>query len=402
MAIVTHGYLEGGGVASIAQWMRQQVNESDRYTADVHVLATSRNDVRSRRILDPRSWRTATGPDHDSTSGLTFWGASASEIEFMRYARRRNLTEQLRSYDLVHVIAGAPAWGRPVLGIGPPVVLQIATLSSWEREADGNSASGLRAGWRRSMTKINSSLEAPALRRADAVLVINDVMLHHVRDLGQPEVTNAPPGTDTNTFFPNLEWDPTGYLLSVCRLNDARKGLVRMVEAYAQLVAAYPNAPDLVLAGIGAPSDEVLAAIGRHHLGSRVVVRQNVPLAELPDLYRGASLFLQTSYEEGLGISLIEAMACGIPAIATATAGTSETVANGQTGWLIEQISDADVASDVARKVQQALLDQSTRDIATNARTLAERRFSNAATSARFLEIYDQLLRGRSCLTLGS
>lgn len=88
-----------------------------------------------------------------------------------------------------------------------------------------------------------------------------------------------------------------------------------MVLAYAALRRTMDAVPRLVLAGRDDLSPSVRALIRRLGLQEHVTVEQNVPTAGLPDLYRRASVFLQTSYEEGLGISVLEAMASGIPAL---------------------------------------------------------------------------------------
>jgi glycosyltransferase involved in cell wall biosynthesis len=57
------------------------------------------------------------------------------------------------------------------------------------------------------------------------------------------------------------------------------------------------------------------------------------PVEELPDLYRACDLCVQASREEGLGFSPLEALACGVPVVATAVGGLRETIVDGETGW---------------------------------------------------------------------
>ena len=57
------------------------------------------------------------------------------------------------------------------------------------------------------------------------------------------------------------------------------------------------------------------------------------PVEELPDLYRACDLCVQASREEGLGFSPLEALACGVPVVATAVGGLRETIVEGETGW---------------------------------------------------------------------
>jgi glycosyltransferase involved in cell wall biosynthesis len=60
-----------------------------------------------------------------------------------------------------------------------------------------------------------------------------------------------------------------------------------------------------------------------------------------------ADLFLLTSKYEGFGNVLIEAMACGVPVVATASAGTRDIVRHGVDGWLVDQHTPATIAAAV-------------------------------------------------------
>jgi len=57
------------------------------------------------------------------------------------------------------------------------------------------------------------------------------------------------------------------------------------------------------------------------------------PRLELPSYYQAADLCVQASREEGLGFSPLEALACGIPVVATDVGGLRETIIDGETGW---------------------------------------------------------------------
>jgi glycosyltransferase involved in cell wall biosynthesis len=169
-----------------------------------------------------------------------------------------------------------------------------------------------------------------------------------------------------------------------------------MIQAYAYMVEADSSVPQLVLAWRGQLPDALQRLIKVLGLSSRISVRSDLSHHELTELYRSASVFLQTSYEEGLGMSVLEAMGCGLPVVATETAGTKETVVNQVTGWLIPQ----DAGVDVPRMVADRTLDVLRGDGSTLGARGRERcvtTFSTAVAIQRFTATYDQLLaRGRT------
>jgi glycosyltransferase involved in cell wall biosynthesis len=376
----------------VARWLRSGLESTGNYSVDVHDLATSSKDGNSRRLARPKTWlRRSLRWSSDSDDGVQHWGANAVEVELMRYRPRVELTRALRRYDLIQVVNGEPALAVAATRAGIPVVLQVATTAAWERESQLAGQARAALTWRQGMTVLASRVERSALHDVDMVLVENDAMLEHVRSLGQQSVVKAPPGLDTDLFTPGLGgWRSNGYLLSVCRLGDERKGLERMVLAYGEMVRADGRVPDLVLAGLGDLTPRTAEIIGSLGLASRVQVRSGVDACDLIRLYQGAAVFLQTSYEEGLGMSVLEAMACSLPVVCTDTAGTRETVDSGVTGWLVAQGPDHVVASEVAKRVLAAL-DGGGAAMGARGRDRCLRMFSLDVTLSRFTAVYEAL-----------
>lgn len=393
VALVTTGFDIGGGVPTIARWLRDCLRSTGQYEVDVHDLATSSRDAHSRRLLAPNSWLRPSLRDRKlSSDSVVRWGANLVEMEAMRYRPRRELRQALQKYDIIQVVAGGPALAWAATGADAPIVLWVASVMAWERVTKMAVHTGPVGVWRRAMTRLTTRIERHAVRSADAVLVLNEALLDFMRAAGNNHAVKALPGVDTTTFSPSRSgWQRQGHLLSVCRLNDPRKGLDRMIRAYSIMVERDESIPRLVLVGRGLLPDGLVSLIGFLGLSSRVVICPDVHDTELPELYRAASVYLQTSYEEGFGMSILEAMSCGVPVVSTETAGTNETVVNGATGWLVPQGDLNEVARSVANQTLSVLRSDGA-ILGAQARDRSLKVFSNEVAIRGFTDTYDQLL----------
>lgn len=111
------------------------------------------------------------------------------------------------------------------------------------------------------------------------------------------------------------------------------KGLTDWLQVAARVARRVPEA-EFVWVGAGPSEGELLARARALGLEGRLHLRGFVPNGELDELYRSASALLLTSRHEGFGRVLVEAAGCETPAVATRTAGASEVIRPGETGFL--------------------------------------------------------------------
>jgi glycosyltransferase involved in cell wall biosynthesis len=208
---------------------------------------------------------------------------------------------------------------------------------------------------------------APALiRAADRILVLSEDHARSVSYLNKaldntPErVIVMPNGVDTDEFTPGNDSSglraelgiPGDAVVAafVATLDRAHhfKRLDLAIEALARTRARNVH---LVVAGGGELLDGFRAQAAAAGVGARVHFLDRVPHAELPDVLRASDLFvLTTEPPESFGIVLIEAMACGLPAIATDYPGV-RAVVDEQTGVLIPSGDSAAAAEALDRMV---------------------------------------------------
>jgi len=119
---------------------------------------------------------------------------------------------------------------------------------------------------------------------------------------------------------------PTPYVLYLGTL-DPRKNLPTLLEAFAQLVADGRREHLVLGGGAGWSQRELASSIADNGLESRVHLPGYIAEADLPFVYAGAALFVYPSLLEGFGFPPLEAMASGVPVIASDTSSLRENLA---------------------------------------------------------------------------
>jgi glycosyltransferase involved in cell wall biosynthesis len=233
---------------------------------------------------------------------------------------------------------------------------------------------------------------APLLvRAADRVCVLSADHARSVPYLKRTEerhpgkLIEMPNGVDTELFTPEADGGgrvraslgiPDEAMVAVFAATlDRAHHFKRLDLAIAALAQLDDDSIHLVVAGGGELADEFRAQAEAAGLGSRVHFLGQVPHAELPGVLRAADLFLLTTEPpESFGIVLIEAMACGLPVIATEYPGVRAVVEDGETGMVVRR-GDAESVAHAVRTLKDA--GQSGRSrIGQAGRTRAERLWS--------------------------
>jgi glycosyltransferase involved in cell wall biosynthesis len=394
VALVTH--TSDGGVWSVTTFLYEVMQQSGRYQPDIILVATSARDPASVRLMSPSSWRHGVQVEARGTGRYAYQhvGALLTEFEFQRYQPRPALTRLLRQYDLVQVVAGSPAWGMVVGRPTAPVSIFAATTVRQERTALISTARGWRRIWLAAMTAITARIEYRALSLMTHVFAESEYTLGLFSEYVEPRrLQLGPPGVDTRLFAPAAAYASDGYVLSVGRFRDPRKNVRLLMDAYSQLKFLTPQPPRLVLVGSSGISPEDMVYAHRLGIADEICVLSDVPLSDLPDIYRGASLFVLASDEEGLGVVILEAMACGLPVISTDCGGPSTAVRHGVTGLL----TPVGRAGDLAEAMQSLLVNLDLRrTMGCQARSRVEEDFALETAGRAYLDVYDQLMSNRT------
>ncbi|MGD8169278.1 glycogen synthase [Herbiconiux sp. P16] len=320
------------------------------------------------------------------------------------------IAEATAGTDLVHSHTWyANAAGRlSALLHGVPHVVtahSLEPLRPWKAEQLGG-------GYR-----VSSWIEKDAFESADAVIAVSDGMrrdiLRSYPSLDESKVSVVYNGIDLEKWKPHYDEEvlarhgidstmPT--VVFVGRITR-QKGLPYLLRA----IALLPPEVQVVLCA-GAPDtpailEEVSSAVRQlqETRGGIVWIEEILPQPSLAAVLTAATVFVCPSIYEPLGIVNLEAMACGLPVVGTATGGIPEVVDDGVTGLLvpIDQLQDGTgtptdpdrFVVDLARALTEVVTDPvRAARMGEAGRARAEAEFSWSSIAAQTVGIYRSLV----------
>ena len=262
--------------------------------------------------------------------------------------------------------------------------------------------------------RVSSQIEKSAYESADAVIAVSAGMrldiLRSYPHIDPAKVHVVHNGIDVDAWAPTANpellerWGIDSSRPSVVFVGriTRQKGLPYLLEAAERL----PSDVQLILCA-GAPDTPEIKAEVEHKVAQLQAQRDGViwitdhlPRHELAAILSAGTTFVCPSIYEPLGIVNLEAMACGIPVVGTATGGIPEVVEDGVTGWLvpIEQVQDGTgtpvnpeiFVSDLAQALREAVSDPArAQEMGVAARERARVHFDWMAIAEQTRAIYN-------------
>lgn len=151
---------------------------------------------------------------------------------------------------------------------------------------------------------------------------------------GRPIAGILPMPVDTDFFSPRQDAVVPGRIGFSGRLDEPRKNIGLLLDALAIANQGGANLSALLIGGPASPDISLrIHALGLHE---QVTISPYVPREALRDHLQSLDLFVVPSYQEGLCIAALEAMACGCPVVSTRCGGPEEFVITDETGQLVD------------------------------------------------------------------
>jgi len=208
-------------------------------------------------------------------------------------------------------------------------------------------------GWKRRAA-------AYALKRSDVFICDCEAVKKAAVRLGVEEkrIVQFPWGVDLDKFHPisNQHGQKSGpldedFVLLSTRTLEPLYGVDIIVEAF--IVAAQKELTlRLIMLGNGSQRDSLEHRLAEAGLSERAVFKGQVNYENLPAYYQKSDLYVSASHSDGSSVSLLEAMASGLPALVSDIPGNKEWVIPGENGWLFKDNEAGSLAEGLVSAVR--------------------------------------------------
>jgi glycosyltransferase involved in cell wall biosynthesis len=309
---------------------------------------------------------------------------------------RRLLARRLGDFDLVH---DNQSLGSGLLGMmadGWPVLATIHHPITVDRELELSHADG----WKRRLTLKRwygfVRMQARVARRLPRVVTVSGSSRRDIADqlgVDPARIAVVPVGVDDSVFRPMPgRVRVRGRIMTTASADVPMKGLVPLLEALAKVRTERPEA-HLVVVGRLKDGSVIPGVLERYGLNGAVRFLSGVTDQGIVDLYAEAELAVVPSLYEGFSLPAVEAMACGVPLVAT-TGGALPEVA-GRSGVTALLVPPNDPGA-LAQAMLAALADEELcRRLGAAGRKRTIERFSWPVTARGTAEQYLELLGSR-------
>ena len=223
-------------------------------------------------------------------------------------------------------------------------------------------------------------------KKADSITVISNYLAQYVRSQNSKvPISIIPNGVDVGKFKPEGEHNPKTIITS-SRLVK-KNGIGDLVDAIAVVKKEVPDIK-LLIVGSGEQAKELKTKSSFLGLENNIEFIGEVLNDLLPKYLAKASIFVRPSLSEGLGIAFLEAMAAGLPIVATPVGGIPDFLKDGETG-LFCKVNNPE---DIAEKINTILSDDNLRDrLITNGRKLVEEKYTWDKIAEEFRNLYESI-----------
>ena len=178
------------------------------------------------------------------------------------------------------------------------------------------------------------------------------------------------------TLFCNRSWEP-------------RYGVDLLARAFVKAVQTRPEL-NMIMLGSGSQGSRIRNILLNGGVLARVTFGGRISQIDLPRWYHWADLYISPSHIDGSSVSLLEALACGLPCLVSDIPANKEWVTEGKNGWLFEDDNVEELTTKILQAIEQR---KSLFKLGLESRAIAEKRADWKKNARKLLSTYDTILK---------
>jgi mannosylfructose-phosphate synthase len=313
-----------------------------------------------------------------------------------------NMEAYIREHDLAYDLFHSHYWDAGYSGMnlakrfGLPFIYTAHSLGAWKKEQMGGDPEKMEKLFK--FTE-RTHWENIIFRRATAQTVTTldgKETYKRLYDFESDDLVIIPPGVDVRRFRPvptefssGLE-TPDNYIFALSRI-DSNKGIDFLIKAFAH-VKEKSNAVLVIGGGSKNPKDHevevkngLLGLVTSLDLADRVTFTGYVRDEDLDTYYRDARVFVLPSKYEPFGMTVLEAMACGTPVVATGYGGLRHVLTNRRDSLLVDPSNSDELACAIIEVLTDEMLAAKLTEVGLK---LIEQKFSWQSIAKQHISFY--------------
>jgi len=309
-----------GGVETVTSELARELCNMD-HRVSIITLSNTNHDPVAENIDNLRIYKAKS---HELTGILGLQSAFSSETSrLIRKVCRKESADILHANNLFYSTTIAASASKRSLKLPLVTTLHIGSTSHLE-------------GPMRILTRFyERTIGRWILDQSDHVVAVSDAVRTYLGALNVPnsKISVIPNGVDLNANTPNFGHRNTETRIACIGRLISNKGPQYFVEAAPIILHKFPSTKFLII-GEGPLLSSLHSRVKELGVKDHFQFLGAVP--KLSTFLRDCDVYVRPSLTEGMPLTVLEAMACGIPTVATRIEGAAEILTHGDTGFLVE------------------------------------------------------------------
>lgn len=243
---------------------------------------------------------------------------------------------------------------------------------------------------------INKAILKYNLKAADAICATSNTIKDFLKPVTSKSVNVIPFGVDVNVFMKKEmthTFDKGTFVVGCVKALEDLYNIDVLIKSFALLKQKHPDKKiKLMIIGVGSQEQKLKTLAADLNLNGSVVFTGRIPFAKVSDYFNMLDVLVNISDYESFGVSVIEAMACQKPVIATNTGGLKEIIENDMYGSLVEIKNIEQTTS----SIEKYLLDENLKyTVGKHAREKVIEKYNWENNVKQMISVYDQLIKNK-------